>query len=604
MLYPVEQSNPAAATRVAAQQKVVPCMEEAIRGDDLQACLDLLLQDPGQVNVRGWSGLGALHHACFRGSVNIAAALLQHEADPNLCNDAGETPFHFACRRGNVAIIHRLVQSGADVTLLDKYGRSGLHHATVGGSVLALKYLEETGKFHFLSTDTYSQNPLHIAAGMGNLDVVCFLLAKKRIDCRTRDADGNTALHLATLKGHSALCWPLLQAGGMGLFALRNRDGLTPVELARSCNTYMHKHLSEVLENLERRSYNGKSLQPLGIYYGLMLLPGVGAAAGLALSSLVPAYSGYLIMALFIALTRTVLGQTHRIWHISRWQNPIYFGIFIAGIIHSLFCFYYKLLPILWPAPALLVSSVVITTLLGLAMCSVLLRDPGRLRPQCGPPGSGLSSVHELLAAGEPTQRFCISCELVQPAWTKHCRLCDACMEGMDHHCLFLLVCVARRNHRAFVLLLVLVALCQFCFSGTVVAYLARVVPPSPGGGGGGGGGTHLAGLRPDYGRWAAAAALAMTRDSWPALLLLVNVGCLLWVCCLLAMQLSYVAAGVTTVLGHPAGARRHRGGLLRGLANVLRFLVWGEHAAAAAAGVGGGGGGVGLKTALVAEQI
>ncbi len=52
------------------------------------------------------------------------------------------------------------------------------------------------------------------------------------------------------------------------------------------------------------------------------------------------------------------------------------------------------------------------------------------------------------------TERFCVTCNIIRPPGTSHCRECDNCVQNFDHHCYYISNCVGKRNHKYFYLFL------------------------------------------------------------------------------------------------------------------------------------------------------
>ena len=63
------------------------------------------------------------------------------------------------------------------------------------------------------------------------------LVCRQRSELDAEDTMGNTALHIAAEKCHSWSCWRLLEEGGLELLHRRNRDSLTPLDVARQTTT-------------------------------------------------------------------------------------------------------------------------------------------------------------------------------------------------------------------------------------------------------------------------------------------------------------------------------------------------------------------------------
>lgn len=43
-------------------------------------------------------------------------------------------------------------------------------------------------------------------------------------------------------------------------------------------------------------------------------------------------------------------------------------------------------------------------------------------------------------------KRWCDTCKIVRPNFTKHCHYCDVCFLDWDHHCPWTTKCIAKRN--------------------------------------------------------------------------------------------------------------------------------------------------------------
>lgn len=79
------------------------------------------------------------------------------------------------------------------------------------------------------------EEALHKAAAEGSLDKIKQLLAARHetpinVNSRNPEASDLTPMHVAAKSGHFDLCHFLMSVGGFSY--LRNRDGLTPADLA------------------------------------------------------------------------------------------------------------------------------------------------------------------------------------------------------------------------------------------------------------------------------------------------------------------------------------------------------------------------------------
>ncbi|XP_069741454.1 uncharacterized protein [Narcine bancroftii] len=454
----------------AAPRSRPGALAEAVRRGDLRQCARWLQHDRSLLHARGWNGLTPLHHAALRGHKELAHLLLEHGADTNIPNDAGETPFHFACRRGEVYVMDWMVKKGADILAVDHQGKTALHQAVSGGSITAIRYLEEMRRFDFHDSDKFLQTPLHIATSIGNEDVVKYLLRGTRCSVGAVDHWGMTPLHVAAHTGSVNLCWMLMVEAGISALQLTNKDGFTPLDLAKRGKSHRHREMVKLLTEYSKKMKNGKPKDPFGLYYGSLIFPSILSAFVFLITSHLGEYGGIFSAVAFAVLARIIFCQYHRISHYSRLPNPVFLGTFAAGIFHSLYCFYYKILPALWPAKKLLCCMTLLATLLLWMFKELLTKDPGRRQESTS--GSKNLTIRQLIETNENPSRFCIHCEMVQPEGTKHCKLCNDCMENFDHHCLFLMKCVAKRNQRLFVLFLLEILASHLMFVTSALYFL------------------------------------------------------------------------------------------------------------------------------------
>ncbi|XP_062926414.1 uncharacterized protein si:ch211-223a10.1 [Mobula hypostoma] len=523
---------------------------QALRRGDLQQCARWLKHDPSLIHSTGWNGFSPLHHAALCGHKELVYLLLEHGADTNLPNDAGETPFHFACRRGEVYIMDQMVKRGADILTRDHQGKTALHHAVSGGSIVAIRYLEEMGHYSFRDSDRFLQSALHIAISIGNEDVVKYLLRGMRCSVEAIDTWGMTPMHVAAHTGSVNICWLLMTDAGIPTLHLQNKDGLTPLDLARRGKSHRHQEVAKLLTDYSKEIQNGKPRRPIGLYFSSLLCPGILSSIIFFIASHIGKYGGVFSAIAFAVLARIVFCQYHRISHYSRSPNPMYLGTFTAGIFHSLYCFYCKILPALWPAKMLLCFMTMLATLLFWMFMKLLTKDPGNLRESDS--ATKYLTIAQLIETNEKPSRFCIYCEMVRPEGTKHCRLCNCCMENFDHHCLFLMKCVAKKNQRLFILFLLEI----------IISHLTFIT-------------SSLYSLYLWYGLNFEVFPKVFNDQPWVMGLALMNIATVLWELVLLKSQLAAIAVNSTTTcrdrVDNKASTWRH---LLR---NITVFLVLGK---------------------------
>jgi ankyrin repeat protein len=68
----------------------------------------MLLERGALIDVRGYYGRTALHHAAMKNKVQIARLLLEHGADVDARDEYGNTPSQFVSRDGHPEIVELL----------------------------------------------------------------------------------------------------------------------------------------------------------------------------------------------------------------------------------------------------------------------------------------------------------------------------------------------------------------------------------------------------------------------------------------------------------------------------------------------------------------
>eukprot|EP00066_Takifugu_rubripes_P012412 XP_011601678.1 PREDICTED: probable protein S-acyltransferase 23 isoform X1 [Takifugu rubripes] len=526
---------------------------DSIQRGNIEQCLQVIQNDRSILKLKGWGGFTPLHYAALHGNRALVNLFLSNGADPNLACDAGQTAFHFGCRQGNINVIHQMMQHGADLHITDLQGKTAMHHAVMGGNIVAVHYLWETGMFRFSDTDMYRVTPLHLAASTGNTEMVRYLLREQRCAVEAVDQQGATSLHVAAERGSVEVCWILLQRTGCRMLHERNHSGLTPLDLSGQGKTFRHQQLTMLLNRYINEPRDHKPRDSNILYYWTLFFPTLGGAAILLIASMLGSYGGIVCCLLFPWLARSIFSQYHRITTYQRLPNPIYLGTLIAGLFHSLLCFYGQIVPSLWPTSPLIQVSVVHFLLVFGLFCKVLIHNPGKLERADADPR--FSCIADLVVQNQSPQRFCPYCELFLPDFTKHCKLCDLCIRDYDHHCLFLNRCIGQGNHRLFLIFILSMVIAHLLFVATAIAYLLDKIPP---------GGRSLS-------RWLA----LLGGEFWVVVLMSLNALTLLWEVWLLREQCDAVATGTTTYF-RLGGNSAHQRSLRQRWVTVIMFLLEG----------------------------
>src|SRR5215831_291014 len=137
---------------------------------------DLLNADPALANAHSRDGFTGLGFACYFRHPELAALLLDREADPSLAatNALGVAPLHSAVASNLPEVVDLLLARGAD------------RNPREGGGM----------------------TPLHTAAAVGSSDLVARLL-DRGADPRARSNDGKTPADVARQYGHAEIAQSL-----------------------------------------------------------------------------------------------------------------------------------------------------------------------------------------------------------------------------------------------------------------------------------------------------------------------------------------------------------------------------------------------------------
>ena len=191
--------------------------------------LDKALSAGAEVNARNSEGRTPLHVAAFRGTTDMATALLNAGAEVNAESDEYRTPLHDAAQEGRIAALKVLLSSGARVDATDSKGFTALHLTSEKGYGCIARHLIENGASLDQKDRVFGWTPLIIAARYGHSDLAK-LLIESGADVAARKNDGGTALHQAANHGHMEIVKSLLAAGAH--LDSPDNDGWTPLFLA------------------------------------------------------------------------------------------------------------------------------------------------------------------------------------------------------------------------------------------------------------------------------------------------------------------------------------------------------------------------------------
>jgi len=158
--------------------------------------LQYLLRNGGDPNARGRHDSTPLHSAAWGRNVAALEVLLEEGSDVDARTDEGETPGMTAALRGEKEILEILFALSADPHAKDVHGTNLIDLAGAGGHEAIVNMLRRIG--------VKNENPLHIAAGLGEEEKVRKLLQNGR-KINEQDSFGATPLLIAMVAGQEKM---------------------------------------------------------------------------------------------------------------------------------------------------------------------------------------------------------------------------------------------------------------------------------------------------------------------------------------------------------------------------------------------------------------
>uniref|UniRef100_A0A9J8DGY2 CARD- and ANK-containing Inflammasome Adaptor Protein n=1 Tax=Cyprinus carpio carpio TaxID=630221 RepID=A0A9J8DGY2_CYPCA len=170
----------------------------------------------------------ALFKAVQKNLDEVVAALIDHGADVNSCNQLGYTPMLLAAELGNAEAFKVLVSKKARLDERLPNQISGLHLAVQSGSMQIAQILLDKGIDPNISGPK-DQTPLHLSA-LHNQPALMALLLRVGAQINSITQDGFTALHLASQSGHTEAVAQLLE--GKADIHVKDKQGRTALHWA------------------------------------------------------------------------------------------------------------------------------------------------------------------------------------------------------------------------------------------------------------------------------------------------------------------------------------------------------------------------------------
>ncbi|KAJ8133589.1 hypothetical protein O1611_g43 [Lasiodiplodia mahajangana] len=183
----------------------------------------------------GATSADALLLAAAGGHVGIVDIFLERKYDPVSKDSVGYSAILYAAERGHTGVLNRLLENAGEepINETNPDGLSALHLASRIGCLEGVERLLAKGGDP-MQEDISGQIPLHLAAAGGYADVVSAFTLRPALVTKATSAENgaHTPLHLAALSGDTETCQRLLTAGSPSLLSIKDKRGLTPLQVA------------------------------------------------------------------------------------------------------------------------------------------------------------------------------------------------------------------------------------------------------------------------------------------------------------------------------------------------------------------------------------
>lgn len=155
----------------------------------------LLCERGANVNAKTSEDMTPLHLAASQTDLDILLCLLRHGAHPDgQVSPYRSTPLHLVCMVEKHAFAKSLIQYGANKAALDRSGDCPSAIALRRGSLDLFRLCFPRGESSMF-VNRLNQTFLHLAAEIGNAEIIPWLLEQDGIDPNAKDSNGQTIAH-------------------------------------------------------------------------------------------------------------------------------------------------------------------------------------------------------------------------------------------------------------------------------------------------------------------------------------------------------------------------------------------------------------------------
>ncbi|CAF3655720.1 hypothetical protein QX201_007333 [Fusarium graminearum] len=208
-------------------------------------------------------GFSPIHHAINTGENDILESMLSgpyYDLEVRLeTKNDNATPLLLACSKRNTRALRLLLEKGALRNTIDNNGKTGLHRcqsSVPGGKDFACLLLDSQGldSLDVNAHDQYGMTAVHMAARIGDIKMLEYLLREKQADANSCQPDGSTPLILALKhnkvnpKRHNVV-FTLLNNGAK--VTLKNKKGETAKDIVKRTKVEGDKSVLVLLKSFK-----------------------------------------------------------------------------------------------------------------------------------------------------------------------------------------------------------------------------------------------------------------------------------------------------------------------------------------------------------------
>jgi len=339
--------------------------------------------------------------------VEIMQLMIRHGADVNKINDNQESPLVWSIYLGLFKVARSLIEYGADKDILVD-GTTLQHFAASSPFSRGLEFLKLTFESDFEATDEKGRTPL-MYAGERDLTIHIKWLIAHGVNVMKIDDEGETALFKAVRHKSAGAVWALLDVKPYEQLRLKNKNQVNVLHVAEASKLQIYWELKRLAEREHHFIYPWFDLKTNYIY---------------RLHS--RRWTAFLWKIFSALLEVMVLIQTGLYFFQRDTGLSIFFMLLMlaGGFLH---------VRLFYSDPGYIPTSVT-----DIDVSRQALLPPEHI------------TRYERAVKDATKERVCITCKIVVPRRSKHCKELDRCVYRYDHYCPFVGNAVGLDNHSFF----------------------------------------------------------------------------------------------------------------------------------------------------------